>query len=146
MKVETHYHLNLLVVDCRREVMRRVQRLNLHLHSEEATSRSTWKKKKKNHGYASGKTSLVCHCCRKKGHSTANCWYSKVCSFCGKKGHHVASCWEKQATCHKPDCFQRRNGKKTSPIQQQIQRHMGEKEHVKQVHTTMPRNFSTTAS
>jgi hypothetical protein len=36
MKVESHYHLNLLVENCRREMMRRVQRLNLHLHSKEA--------------------------------------------------------------------------------------------------------------
>jgi hypothetical protein len=32
----------------------------------------------------------------------------------GRKAIIEASCWEKQATCHKPDCFQRRNGKKTS--------------------------------
>jgi hypothetical protein len=105
--------------------MRRVHKLNLHLHSERNNKPiSERKKKKKTRGSMSNKTFLVCHCCKKRGHTIDNCWYAKTCSHCGKKGHLEASCWEKQATCHRTDCFQRRNGKKASPIQKQTQRHM----------------------
>jgi hypothetical protein len=67
---------------------------------------------------------IIYHCCTKKGHNTTNCWYSEVCLFCGKEGHIHASCREKKDTFHKIACFQRRNDKKASPNQEQIQRHL----------------------
>lgn len=86
-----------------------------------------WSKKKKTKRYALEKTSLICHCRRKKGHNIANCWYLEVCFFCGKKSNLEASYMEKKFTCHKPKCFQRKNGKKTCPRQPKTQRHMEKK-------------------
>jgi hypothetical protein len=80
-------------------------------------------KKRKTTRYSLNGTFLVFHCYKKRGHYNASCWYTKACSYRGKKGHHEASCWEKQDMCHMPKCFQR-NGRRTSPIQQQTQRHI----------------------
>jgi hypothetical protein len=120
MKVETHYHLRLLVVLKEGNNEESSQTQPTPALRERKKPISERKKKKKTKGSTSNKTFLVCHCCKKRGHTIDNCWYIETCSHCGKKGHLEASCLGEEATyCHRKDCFQRRNGKKASPIQYQ---------------------------
>jgi hypothetical protein len=109
--------------------MRRTQRLSLRQHFEEVASQSTKKITRKTRGMLQARHPLFVTTARIKSTKlkTIGTLMRYVHFVAIRKiiMRHLAG--RKQATCHKPACFQRENGKKTSPIPQQTQRHLENK-------------------
>jgi hypothetical protein len=98
------------VVDGRGVEMRRVHKLNLHLHSQKKKTISERKKEKKTKMSTSNKKFIVSNYYKKRGYTIDSCWYTDTCSFCGNKDHCEVASWKKQAMFW-PNCFQNLNGK-----------------------------------
>jgi hypothetical protein len=102
--------------------MKRAHKINIHLHSENETRRSSNTTRTRRLRYLpQTRHSFLSLLLEERPY---HCQILiEACSCHVNKGHFEATYWDKKATCNRPNCFKKNKDKNTSPVQQKNQKH-----------------------